>query len=122
MVTIRFVNLKWKLKDGTVISTKARVGDNLLNVAHSNHIDMEGACGGVCACSTCHVILGDALFANLPEATESEEDMLDLAAGLTVTSRLGCQVTVDKSFDNQTISLPVFTRNFYVDGHVPTPH
>ena len=83
---------------------------------------MEGACGGVCACSTCHVMLSDSLFADLPEATEKEEDMLDLAAGLTFTSRLGCQVIVDEKFDNQVIQLPVFTRNFYVDGHVPTPH
>lgn len=82
---------------------------------------------GVCACSTCHVILTDELYDELmaeedTEPSEDEEDMLDMAFGLTGTSRLGCQVKISKEMDGQRISLPAATRNFYVDGHVPQPH
>lgn len=73
-----------------------------------------GACEGVCACSTCHVILEEELYDNLPEATEAEEDMLDKAFGLTGTSRLGCQVKLTKDMENTLITLPKATRNFYV--------
>ncbi len=74
-----------------------------------------GACAGVCACSTCHVIFEDEdVFDSLPEASEAEDDMLDRAFGLTTTSRLGCQVTLNKSHDNMLIKLPSATRNFYV--------
>ena len=73
--------------------------------------------------STCHVIMPDDLFDQLPEASEDEEDMLDLAFGLKATSRLGCQVVVTaEEFESQVITLPSATRNFYVDGHVPKPH
>ena len=57
----------------------------------------SGACGGETACSTCHVIMSPEVFAKLPEPSEAEEDMLDLAAGLTKTSRLGCQVRASEA-------------------------
>lgn len=109
------------------LTVDARVGETLLQVAHRNHIEVEGACEGVCACSTCHVILSDELFDKLAdewdqEASEDEEDMLDMAFGLTGTSRLGCQVTVRGEMEGEEIQLPSATRNFYVDGHVPQPH
>lgn len=62
------------------------------------------------------------LFDELPDASEEEEDMLDLAFALKSTSRLGCQVVVAENFAGETIQLPSATRNFYVDGHVPKPH
>ncbi|EGR29082.1 hypothetical protein IMG5_163380 [Ichthyophthirius multifiliis] len=74
------------------------------------------------ACSTCHVILDDKVYNQLPSASLEEEDLLDLAFGLTDTSRLGCQVKVDKNFENTRVKLPKATRNFYVDGHKPQPH
>eukprot|EP01035_Chromulina_nebulosa_P018668 gene18668-24415_t len=83
---------------------------------------MEGACEGVCACSTCHIILESDIFNKLPEPSEREEDMLDQAFGLTSTSRLGCQVIVTKEYDGLTVQLPSATRNFYVDGHKPKHH
>lgn len=109
------------------LTVDARVGETLLQVAHRNHIEVEGACEGVCACSTCHVILSEDLYDKLAdewdqEASEDEEDMLDMAFGLTGTSRLGCQVTVRKDMEGEEIQLPSATRNFYVDGHVPQPH
>ncbi|KAJ8598111.1 hypothetical protein CTAYLR_009503 [Chrysophaeum taylorii] len=118
------IRIRWVLKKrGTeVLTTTANVGDNLLRLAQRNDIPLEGACEGVAACSTCHCILDPALFPSLPEASEKEEDMLDQAFGLTVTSRLACQLTVEPTFDGTTITLPEATRNFYVDGHVPKPH
>ena len=77
---------------------------------------------GVCACSTCHLIFPDPVFDELPEASEDEEDMLDMAFGLTETSRLGCQVIVTEEMDGMVVEMPKATRNFYVDGHVPKPH
>mmetsp|Transcript_17401 Transcript_17401/g.25135 ORF Transcript_17401/g.25135 Transcript_17401/m.25135 type:complete len:154 (-) Transcript_17401:10-471(-) len=100
----------------------AFVGESLLQTAHRNEIDLEGACEGVCACSTCHLILSDDLFDKLPEASENEEDMLDMAFGLTDTSRLGCQITVTEDMNGVELEMPKATRNFYVDGHVPKPH
>ena len=101
------VSLSFVDKDGnTTVVKDAAIGDSLLDVAHENGIDIEGACEGECACSTCHVILEDELFADLPEMSEAEEDMLDLAAGLTDTSRLACQVHVDAGFEGAVVRLP----------------
>uniref|UniRef100_A0A7S2W496 2Fe-2S ferredoxin n=1 Tax=Rhizochromulina marina TaxID=1034831 RepID=A0A7S2W496_9STRA len=117
------VTLRWAhKKTGQVHTTHSRVGDSLLEAAHRSGIDLEGACEGSVACSTCHVVLAPEVFDGLPEASEEEEDMLDQAFGLTETSRLGCQVVITPGMHETTIELPVATRNFYVDGHVPTPH
>ncbi|CBN74086.1 conserved unknown protein [Ectocarpus siliculosus] len=115
------VQITWENKDG-LKKTTAKCGMNLMRVAHKHGIDLEGACEGVCACSTCHVIMSNEVFDQLPEASEDEEDMLDLAFGLTETSRLGCQVIVTPEMDGIVVKLPAATRNFYVDGHVPQPH
>jgi ferredoxin len=73
---------------------------------------MEGACGGSCACSTCHVIVEDeALYDKMTEPDDDENDMLDLAFGLTETSRLGCQVVMSKELDGLVVRLPRITRN-----------
>ncbi|MDF3048075.1 MAG: 2Fe-2S ferredoxin [Candidatus Midichloriaceae bacterium] len=89
----------------------AKVGLSLLEVAHQNKINLEGACEGSLACSTCHVIVDKEFFEKLPPASEDEEDMLDLAFGLTHTSRLGCQIILDPSMDGITVRLPAATRN-----------
>ena len=68
--------IQWKQRDGSVVKTPCSVGSSLLNVAHQHDIDLEGACAGVCACSTCHVILEQNVYDELPEASEDEEDML----------------------------------------------
>lgn len=101
------VSLSFVDKDGNATVVKdALIGESLLDIAHENGIDIEGACEGECACSTCHVILESDVFEELPEMSEAEEDMLDLAAGLTDTSRLACQVNVDASFEGAVIRLP----------------
>ncbi|KAL6704406.1 mitochondrial matrix iron-sulfur protein [Coniothyrium glycines] len=87
-------------------------GDNLLDIAQANDIEMEGACGGSCACSTCHVIVADeAYYDKMEEPDDDENDMLDLAFGLTETSRLGCQVKMSKDLDGLVVRLPSMTRN-----------
>jgi ferredoxin len=104
------------------METTGIVGNNLMRLAHQYDIELEGACEGVCACSTCHIILPQNIYDGLPEATEIEEDMLDQAFGLTSTSRLGCQVILEKKHDGMLVEIPRATRNFYVDGHKPKPH
>ena len=89
------------------------MGLSVLEIAHRNDIDLEGACEGSLACSTCHVIVDDAYFGGIPEPTEDEEDMLDLAFGLTHTSRLGCQIIMCEEFDG-LVTLPPATRNVMV--------
>ena len=79
-VRVTFVDAK-----GVEMDVEACVGDNILVAAHKNNIDLEGACECSIACSTCHVILEDEVFDELPEPSEEEEDMLDLAYGLTPT-------------------------------------
>ena len=73
------------------------------------------------ACSACSQV-DEASFDQLEEPTEDEEDMLDMAVGLTSQSRLGCQIILSKDLDGMVVTLPAHTRNFYVDGHVPEPH
>ena len=117
------VTIHWLFKKtGAIVTVQAADGDNVMRLAQRNDIPLEGACEGVTACSTCHCVLEEDFYETLPEASEAEEDMLDQAFGLTATSRLGCQLKVDASYDGITITLPEATRNFYVDGHVPKPH
>lgn len=102
----------FELKDGTRVDIVCADGDNLLDIAQANDIEMEGACGGSCACSTCHVIVAeDTMFDKMEEPSDDENDMLDLAFGLTETSRLGCQVVMSKELDGLVVKLPSMTRN-----------
>jgi 2Fe-2S ferredoxin len=96
---------------------EAPMGLSVMEIAHRNDIDLEGACEGSLACSTCHVIVDDAFFGVLQEPTEDEEDMLDLAFGLTHTSRLGCQILITEQLDGLVVSLPSATRNMLMDAN-----
>ncbi len=127
-------------KDGAEHSFEVAAGENLMDIAQAEDLEMEGppalfsppppsplpansslhsfpnilqgACGGSCACSTCHVIVEDPdKYDAMPEPSDDENDMLDLAFGLTETSRLGCQVKMAKEIDGVKIRLPSMTRN-----------
>ena len=98
-------------RDGTPKEVEAPLGLSVLEIAHRNDVDIEGACDGSLACSTCHVIIDDAWYERLQEASEDEEDMLDLAFGLEATSRLGCQIIMTEELDGLTVKLPAETRN-----------
>ncbi|CAM6104495.1 unnamed protein product [Calypogeia fissa] len=117
-ISVTFVD-----KDGEETKIQVPVGMSMLEAAHENDIELEGACEGSLACSTCHVIVMDEdMYNKLPEPSDEENDMLDLAFGLTETSRLGCQVIAKPELDGLHLALPAATRNFAVDGHVPKPH
>lgn len=92
--------------DGTRREVDAPVGLSVLEVARRHDIDLEGACEGSLACSTCHVVIDPDWYERLPDAAEDEEDMLDLAFGLTKTSRLGCQIRITPELDGLTVKLP----------------
>ena len=92
--------------DGTHKEVDAPVGLSLLEIAHRNDIDIEGACEGSLACATCHVIVDPDWFDRLDPPSEDEEDMLDLAFGLTETSRLGSQIIMSDELDGLEVALP----------------
>jgi 2Fe-2S ferredoxin len=102
-------------KDGARTEINAACGVSVMEIAHQNNVDIEGACEGALACSTCHVVVDPEDYERLQEATEDEEDMLDLAFGLTHTSRLSCQIIMSEELDGLTVTLPAATRNMMVD-------
>ncbi|XP_036355365.1 2Fe-2S ferredoxin isoform X2 [Octopus sinensis] len=104
-ITIYFID-----RDGDRITVTANIDETLLDVALRNDIDLEGACEGTMACSTCHVILPKHIYnAELP--SDEEQDLLDMAYGLTDTSRLGCQVYVTEDMDGVEIKIPTETND-----------
>lgn len=98
-------------RDGTRREVEAPLGLSVLEIAHKHDVDIEGACEGSLACSTCHVIVDGAWFEKLTGPTEDEEDMLDLAFDLQETSRLGCQLIMTEELDGLVVKLPAGTRN-----------
>ena len=105
----------FKSYDGnTRLEFEADAGETLLEIAHANDVEMEGACEGCMACSTCHVIVDPDWYKKLEHASEEELDMLDLAFGLTATSRLGCQIILTDALDGLTVRLPAETRNMLI--------
>uniref|UniRef100_A0A3Q3VVB3 2Fe-2S ferredoxin-type domain-containing protein n=1 Tax=Mola mola TaxID=94237 RepID=A0A3Q3VVB3_MOLML len=102
-VTVHFIN-----RDGEKITVKGSPGDSLLDVVINEDLDIDGfgACEGTLACSTCHLIFDEDVYNNLGRVTDEEMDMLDLAYGLTDTSRLGCQICLTKSLDGIVAKVP----------------
>ena len=98
-------------RDGTRREVDAPLGRSVLEIARRHDIDIEGACDGSLACSTCHVVVDPDWYDLLKEASEDEEDMLDLAFNLTRTSRLGCQIVITEELDGLTVELPAATRD-----------
>jgi ferredoxin len=99
--------------DGTLDKeVEAEPGQRLLDVAWAAREPLEGACEGVMACSTCHVIVAADDFEKLPRASEEEEDLLDLAAHATRTSRLACQILLTPALESLTVGIPPAARNW----------
>lgn len=94
------------LPDGSRRSHEVAEGLTLLDVARLHDIAIEGACGGAMACATCHVVVEETWFDRLPEASAEEEDMLDLAAEVQATSRLGCQIRLTSALDGLAVRVP----------------
>ena len=98
-------------RDGSRRTVDAPLGLSVLEVAHKHGVEIEGACEGSLACSTCHVIVDGEWFEKLAAPTEDEEDMLDLAFDLQETSRLGCQLIMTEALDGLVVKLPSGSRN-----------
>jgi ferredoxin len=99
--------------DGTLDKeVEAEAGQRLLDVAWAAREPLEGACEGVMACSTCHVIVDAVDFERLPHASEEEEDLLDLAAHATRTSRLACQIILTADMKSLTVRIPANATNW----------
>jgi ferredoxin len=99
--------------DGTLDKeVDAQAGQRLLDVAWAAREPLEGACEGVMACSTCHVIVDARDFEDLPPASEEEEDLLDLAAHATRTSRLACQIILTSDMHALTVRIPPGAKNW----------
>lgn len=96
---------------GERIMAEAAAGACLLEVAQNADMPLEGTCEGQMACSTCHVIIGKDWFDKLPPASEDEEDMLDLAASVSRTSRLACQIILTDALDGLEVRIPGESRN-----------
>ncbi|MCH7936329.1 MAG: 2Fe-2S iron-sulfur cluster binding domain-containing protein [Proteobacteria bacterium] len=92
--------------DGSRRQFEAMIGDTLLEVGQENGIDLEGACEGCMACSTCHVIVDEEWYPRLEPSSEQEKDLLDLVFNLERTSRLGCQIYITGELDGLVVSLP----------------
>lgn len=93
-------------RDGNHREVEVPKGTSVMEAARDNGVDIEGACEGAMACSTCHVIVDPDWYDRLDPPSEDEEDMLDLAYGLTKTSRLGCQIEMTDKLDGLTVTLP----------------
>jgi len=98
-------------RNGVAREVDAPLGLSVLEIAHKHGVDIEGACEGSLACSTCHVVVDGTWYGKLANATEDEEDMLDLAFDLQETSRLGCQIIMTDALDGLVVKLPAGTRN-----------
>jgi ferredoxin len=106
MITVTFVGV-----DGSKRVSTAKIGDRLLEIAQVNDQPLEGTCEGQMACSTCHIIVDADWFPKLPKAREEEEDMLDMAACATRTSRLACQIVLTEALDGLVVKIPGESRN-----------
>ena len=96
-------------------TVEVEAGTSILEAAHEHDIELEGACEGSLACSTCHVVIDSAWYDKLEPPEEDEEDLLDRAFGLTPTSRLGCQVRMTDELDGMVVSIPEYSVNMSVD-------
>ncbi len=107
-----YINIKIIDRDEKLIDVKAKIGTNMLDVVIDNKLDIDGfgACEGTLACSTCHVILDNENYKTLAQPVEEENDMLDLAFGLTPTSRLACQIVVEPRMKDWLFVIPKVNR------------
>ena len=101
MPKVTFVN-----SDGKRLEVQGKIGETVLDLAHEHGINLEGACEGSMACSTCHVIVENEFFERLDPPSEDEEDMLDFAFDVRKNSRLSCQLTITDELDGLIVDLP----------------
>ena len=101
MPTVKFIKT-----DGSEYTLNVDSGSSLMEVGRDNNMGLEGTCGGSLSCATCHIYFSDEDYARVGAPSDDEIDMLELAFGLTATSRLGCQIIIDESLDGLTVKVP----------------
>lgn len=106
MVRVTFITAR-----GEKIEAEGEPGQRLLELGQNAGLPLEGTCEGQMACSTCHVVVGADWFEKLVPASDDEEDMLDLAAGVTRTSRLSCQIELTGALDGLEVRIPEESRD-----------
>ena len=106
MVKVTFIT-----REGDRVEAEGEEGFSLLECGQAAGMSLEGTCEGQMACSTCHVVVDPDWFDRLPQASEEEEDMLDLAAAVERTSRLGCQIVLTPAIDGLTVRIPRESRD-----------
>ncbi|ADE39265.1 2Fe-2S iron-sulfur cluster-binding protein [Candidatus Puniceispirillum marinum] len=99
-------NIIFVKPDGTELNVNVNEGVSVMEAGRDANLGIEGTCGGCLSCATCHVIVDADWFAKTGAPSEDEEDMLDLAFGLTETSRLGCQLTMSAELDGIRLTIP----------------
>ena len=116
-VTFMPANKTFEFEKGQLPYADHGKPESILDVAMNNNFFLDHACGGNCACTTCHVVVqkGEEL---LSEMDDDEADRLDMAAGLTLHSRLGCQAVIDKPGEI-VVEIPEWNRNYVSEGHAP---
>ena len=114
-ITFLPMQKKVQVLSGNISTESDGLPGSILNAALDAGIDMDHSCGGVCACSTCHIIVRQGLE-SCNEATDDEEDMLDLAPGLEPQSRLACQC-VPNGTQAVIVEIPEWNRNLVSEEH-----
>jgi ferredoxin, 2Fe-2S len=101
------VSVLFKLADGVEQRITARVGFSLMESAKASDVPgILADCGGACACATCHVVVDEDWYPQLPPPATHECDMLEFALDAQPTSRLSCQIKVDESLEGLVVSVP----------------
>ena len=106
MVKVTFI-----AADGTQVEAEGEEGTSLLEAGQAANMPLEGTCEGQMACSTCHVVVDPAWFGKLKDASDDEEDMLDLAAAVERTSRLSCQILLTQELEGLVVRIPKESRD-----------
>ena len=109
MPKVTFITL-----DGKEHEIEAEEGTTLMEIGRDANLGIEGTCGGSLSCATCHVVVDPEWYETTGSPDADEEDMLDLAWGLTHTSRLGCQIIINDDLDGMKVKVPTGTRNMSV--------
>lgn len=92
-------------REGNKYTLEGDSGDTLMEVIRDNSLDIEAACGGCCACATCHVYIGEEWLEKLSSRDDDEESMLDQAFDVKNTSRLSCQISLTDDLDGLKLEL-----------------
>ena len=99
-------NIIFLKSDGSEHTIAVENGTTVMEAGRDANLGIEGTCGGCLSCATCHVIVDPAWFPKTGAPSEDEVDMLDLAFGLSETSRLGCQIEMSDDLDGLKVTIP----------------